>query len=175
MSDDIVPIERIENRIYVLRGQKVLLDRDLAELYGVRTRVLNQAVKRNSERFPQDFMFSLTRQEIMRISHIVISSGVNDPSSFKYSKSVKAFTEQGIAMLSGVLNSNRAVQVNIAIMRAFVNLRRLISANKDLANKLDELERKYERHDLQIKGIFYAIRQIMLPKETPEKKIGFLK
>ena len=164
---DLVPIERIESKIYLIRGQKVMLDRDLAELYGVETFVLNQAVKRNIERFPEDFMFSLTRKEILNISQIVIS--------LKFSKNVNAFTEQGIAMLSGILKSKRAILVNIAIMRAFVRLRHILATHKELARKLEELERKVEGHDVEIRSIFEAIRQLMAPGPAGTgKKIGFL-
>jgi hypothetical protein len=172
---DLVQVEKIEDHIYILRGQKVILDRDLAELYGVWTFALNQAVKRNKERFPEDFMFSLTRQEILRISQFVISSTGAKTFSLKFSKNVNAFTEQGIAMLSGILKSKRAIKVNIAIMRAFVKLRRILSIHKELAEKLNALEKKFEGHDSQIKTVFDAIRQIMEPKDDREKKIGFLK
>jgi hypothetical protein len=137
----------------------------LAKLYGVETRVLMQAVKRNAERFPEDFMFELTREEIMRISQTV--------TSLKYAKIVYAFTEQGVAMLSGVLNSPRAIQMNIAIMRAFVKLRELLSTHRELAQKLLELERKIESHDVQIKRVFDAIRQLMAPPAPAKRKIGF--
>src|SRR5438093_7810629 len=134
MSKEIIPVEQIAQRILYLRGQKVLLDRDLAALYGVETRVLNQAVKRNANRFPEDFMFRLSRQEIARISQSVTSL-----SGLKFSKRVHAFTEEGVAMLSSVLNSQRAVQVNIAIMRAFVKLKEILETNRELAQKFDEL------------------------------------
>jgi hypothetical protein len=147
-----------------LRGEKVLLDRDLAELYGVETRVLNQAVGRNKKRFPEDFMFVLTREEITRISQSVTSSKI------KYSKRVTAFTERGVAMLSSVLNSDRAIDVNIAIMRAFVQLRKMIASNEELARKLDELEEKY---DEQFRIVFEAIRALIEHDEKPPKKIGF--
>lgn len=169
----LISVKVIERKIYLIRAQKVMLDRDLAELYGVETRVLNQAVRRNNKRFPKDFMFSLTRDEIMRISQIVISSGHSGRGTLKYSKSVLAFTEQGVAMLSSVLNSERAIQANIAIMRAFVKLREMISKHKELASKLFELERKIERHDEEIKVIFDAIRQLMRQPETKKRKIGF--
>jgi len=148
----------------MVRGFKVMLDRDLASLHGVETRVLNQAVKRNIERFPSDFMFELTREEIMRISQIVISSDL------KYSKIVYAFTEQGVAMLSGILNSKRAIEVNVAIMRTFVELRNILASHEDLPRKLNELEKKY---DEQFSIVFDAIRQIMTPPISPKKKIGF--
>jgi hypothetical protein len=163
----LVPIEIIEGKILFIRGQKVMLDRDLAQLYGVETRVLNQAVRRNIERFPSDFMLTLTRDEIMRISQIVISSGHE---TIKFSKNVMAFTEQGVAMLSSVLNSKRAVQVNIAIMRVFVKLREMIASNKELSRRLDKLEEKY---DVQFKVVFDAIRELMTPSVPNKSKIGF--
>ena len=162
----LIPAEIIEQKIFLIRSHKVMIDRDLAGLYGVETRALNQAVRRNIDRFTEDFMFSLTREEIMNISQIVIS--------LKFSKSVYVFTEQGVAMLSGILNSKRAIQVNIAIMRAFVKLRQILSTHKELAYKLNELERRIEKHDTQIHGIFDAIRQLMEPPEEPPKpRIGF--
>jgi len=162
---EVVPFERVAALIHILRGQKVMLDRDLAALYGVETRVLNQTVKRNIERFPSDFMLELNRDEIMRISQSVISSP-----ELKYSKKVYAFTEQGVAMLSSVLNSPRAIQVNIAIMRAFVQLRTILSSHADLARKLEKLEKKY---DAQFRVVFDAIRQLMTPLDRPRKHIGF--
>lgn len=161
-----VPIERITGKIYLIRDQKVMMDRDLAELYGVETRVLNQAVSRNIKRFPPDFMFALTRDEIMRISQIVTSSKV------KYSKRVRAFTEQGVAMLSSVLNSQRAIEVNIAIMRAFVQLRKMVSSHKDLKKKLAAIEKKY---DEQFAIVFEAIKQLLEEDEKPKRKIGYVK
>jgi len=162
--NELVPIELIVTKILFLRGEKVLLDRDLAELYGVETRVLNQAVTRNKKRFPEDFMFVLTREEITRISQSVTSSRI------KYSKRVTAFTEQGVAMLSSVLNSDRAIEMNIAIMRAFVQLRKIIASNEELARKLDELEEKY---DEQFRIVFEAIHALIEQDEKPPKKIGF--
>ncbi len=165
---ELIPVEVIERKIYLIRGHKVMIDKELAELYGVATRVLNQAVRRNMKRFPSDFMFSLTREEIMNLSQIVISSRI------KHAPNVFVFTEQGVAMLSSILNSERAVQVNIAIMRAFVKVREMLSANKELASKLAQLERKIEKHDEEIKLIFNAIRQLMAPAtDTKKGKIGF--
>jgi hypothetical protein len=158
-------LAKIESAILLLRGQKIMLDRDLAALYGVETRVLNQAVRRNIRRFPPDFMFELTRQEIMRISQIVTSSP-----GLKFSKRVHAFTEQGVAMLSSVLNSERAIQVNILIMRTFLRLRRLLATHEDLARKLKELERKYDR---KFAVVFEAIRELMAPPDPARKQIGF--
>jgi len=163
----LIPAERIEKAILLVRGHKVMLDRDLAALYGVETRVLNQAVSRNIKRFPPDFVFELTREEIMRISQTVISSEI------KYSKRVHAFTEQGVAMLSSVLKSTRAIEVNIAIMRVFVRLREMMATHKELAFKLIELEERLEGHDEQIQNIFEAIRQLIAPPDPPRKKIGF--
>lgn len=168
---ELIPIERIENKIYLIRSQKVMLDRDLAGLYGVKTFVLNQAVKRNLDRFPSDFMFCLTRQEILSISQIVISSPAN---TIKYSKNVNAFTENGIAMLSSILRSKTAIQVNIQIMRIFTRLRELLPKHKDLAQKINRLEEKVENHDIEIKAVFKALRQLMATPEKPKRGIGFL-
>ena len=168
MSKEIIPVERNAQRILVLRGQEVLLDRDLAALYGVETRVINQAVKRNKDRFPGDFTFTLSRNEIERISQIVTSS-----SRLKFSKQVRAFNEQGVAMLSSVLKSDRAVKVNIAIMRAFVKLRQALEMNRELARKFEELERRVGKHDEEITAILEAIRQLMSPPEKPRRQIGF--
>jgi len=165
----LIPSEVIERKIFLIRGQKVMIDRELATLYGVETRVLNQAVKRNIDRFPDDFMFSLTREEIMNLSQIVISSGI------KHAPNVLVFTEQGVAMLAGILNSKRAVQMNIAIMRAFVKLRQIISTHKELVSKLNELERRVEGHYTKIHGIFEALRQMMIEEEKPKPRIGFRK
>src|SRR6266702_3258137 len=153
MTAEIVSVKAIAQVIYLVRGQRVLLDRDLAALYGVETRALNQAVKRNVARFPSDFMFQLSREEIGRISQSVTSL-----SRLKFSKQVRAFTEQGVAMLSSVLNSERAVQVNIAIMRTFVQLRRLMDSNADLARKIESLEKKY---DEQFSAVFAAIKELI--------------
>jgi hypothetical protein len=166
-DDALIPIERIEKIILLIRGQKALLDRDIAALYGVETRALNQAVRRNRERFPADFMFVLTRQEIRNISQIVICSGM------KHARSMFAFTEQGVAMLAGVLNSPRAIQVNIEIMRAFVRLRRFIASQEQLARKLIKIEEHLQGHDDKIQTIFEALRQLMKPSDPPRKPIGF--
>jgi phage regulator Rha-like protein len=159
--------EVISQKIYLIRGHKVMLNIHLAELYNVETRVLMQSVQRNIDRFPEDFMFILTREEIMNLSQIVISSKI------KHAPRMYAFTEQGLAMLSGVLRSKRAVQVNIAIMRAFVKLRQILSTNKKLVQKLKKLEYKTEKHDTEIQAIFEAIRQLMKPPEQPKRRIGF--
>ena len=163
----LVPAERIERRILLIRGQKVMLDSDLATLYGVPTKVLLQAVKRNADRFPDDFMFQLDTEEFRNLrSQFVTSSGRHGGRRY----APYAFTEQGVAMLSSVLNSSRAVHVNIEIMRAFVRLRRMLAANKALARRLDELENRY---DAQFKIVFDAIRQLMAPPDPARESIGF--
>jgi hypothetical protein len=159
--------------VLLIRGQKVMLGRELTELYGVETRALNQAVRRNLSRFPDDFMFPLTREEITSISQTVTSSEHSERHSLKFSKSVMAFTEQGVAMLSSVLRSERAIHVNIAVMRTFVKLRGLLSTHKELARKLAELEGRIEKHDEDIKAVFHAIRQLMAPPDQKRKRIGF--
>ncbi|MBI3585350.1 MAG: ORF6N domain-containing protein [Nitrospinae bacterium] len=162
-----MPVETIENKILLIRGQKVMLSTHLAELYEVETRALNQAVKRNINRFPEDFMFQLNDSEAGQlVSQNVIPHKKYFGGSLPY-----AFTEQGVAMLSSVLNSERAINVNIAIMRAFVKLREMIASNKELAKRLDELEKKY---DSQFKVVFDAIRQLMTPPEPKRKRIGFI-
>src|SRR3990172_2272519 len=168
---DIIPQESIESKIFSIRGKRVMFDRDLANLYQVETKVLNQAVKRNIQRFPDDFMFQLTKEEFnsLRSQIVTLKRGQHR----KYLPYV--FTEQGVAMLSSVLNSERAIQVNIAIMRAFVRLREVLSTHKKLANKLDELERKTEKHDEEIRAIFGVIRQLMTVPAEPKGKIGFQK
>jgi hypothetical protein len=177
-----IPAERIERAILLIRGQKVMLDKDLAELYGVETKTLNQATKRNCGRFPDDFMFQLTWEEtaILRSQFVTLNAEPGDRSrsqsvTLKRGRNTKyrpyAFTEQGVAMLSSVLRSPRAIQVNVEIMRAFVRLRQLIATHADLARKVDALERKY---DSQFKVVFDAIRQLMSPPEPKERrKIGF--
>lgn len=174
----LLPSERIARSILLLRGQRVLLDADLAQLYGVATKVLVQAVKRNLERFPGDFMFQLTDQEFRHLrSHPVTSSleslapvGWGGRRSAPY-----AFTEQGVAMLSSVLSSPQAIAVNIEVMRAFVRLREVLAGNRKLAAKLGELERKLEGHDQTITNIIDAIRQLMEPPSAPKKRpIGFV-
>ena len=160
-----LPTEIIASKIHFIRGQKIMLDRDLAELYGVETRVLNQAVTRNADRFPNDFMFPLSRDEIERISQIVTSSKI------KFSKRVRAFSEQGVAMLSSVLRSKRAIQVNIQIMRTFTQLRNMLTTHEDLKHKIEAMERTYDK---QFRIVFEAITQL-LEVEKPKKKIGYIK
>ncbi len=170
MSKQIIGVIGIEQKIFLIRGQKVMIDRDLAELYGVSTKALNQAVKRNPRRFPGDFMFQLTTREKREL---VTKCDRFDP--LKHATVTPfVFTEQGVAMLSTVLNSERAILVNIAIMRAFVKLREILFAHKKLVHKLNELEHKVGRHDEAIQTIFEAIRQLMAPPpEPPKRRIGF--
>lgn len=169
MSKELVPIEQIMRIIQRFRGEKVLLDANLAALYGVSTKVLNQAVKRNLARFPSDFMFRLTEEEAQRLrsQFVTLKRGHN----VKYRP--YAFTEEGVAMLSSVLRSERAIKVNIAIMRAFVKLRRVLETNRELARKFAELEQRVGKHDEEIGAIIEAIRQLMAPSEKPQREIGF--
>lgn len=168
---DLIPQETIEQRIFLIRNQKVMIDRDIAELYGVETKHLNRQVKRNIQRFPEEFMFQLTiedRNQLVTICHRF--------KTMKHSSSLPyAFTEHGVAMLASVLKSDRAVKISINIIKAFVKLREMLSTNKELAHKLDQLERKIEKHDEEIKLIFDAIRQLMIPPEPKRKRIGFLR
>ncbi|MBI4843943.1 MAG: ORF6N domain-containing protein [Nitrospirae bacterium] len=159
---DIIPAELIEKKIYLIRRQKVMLDSDLADLYGVETRVLNQAVQRNIKRFPDDFMFQLNIDEYISLRSQIVTLKKGRGTHRKYMP--YAFTEQGVAMLSSVLKSDTAVQVNIAILRAFVKLREILSTHKELAYKLVILERKITKHDEEIYTIFKAIRRLM---DTP--------
>jgi hypothetical protein len=161
--------EELSRKILTIRGQRVMLDADLAELYRVPTKVFNQAVKRNAERFPEDFMFQLTRDEADSLrSQFVTLKNSGRGKHRKYQPF--AFTEQGVAMLSGVLNSPRAVQVNVAIMRAFVRMRRMLISHEELARKVDALEKKY---DAQFRVVFDAIRALMEPPKIPRRRIGF--
>jgi len=164
----LIPVERIEKAILLIRGQKVMLDAHLAELYGVETKVLVQAVKRNIERFPEDFMFQLSQAEFAILRSQFVTS--SDWGGRRYPP--YAFTEQGVAMLSSVLHSQRAVQVNIEIVRAFIRLRQMLASHVELARKLDALEKKY---DAQFRQVFEAIRQLMAPPEPKRRPIGFRK
>lgn len=165
-----LPVEVIKGKIFLIRGHKVLMDSDIAGLYGVTTANLNKAVKRNAERFPDDFMFQLSATEM---TNLMFQSGISSSGHGGRRKPPYAFTEQGVAMLSSVLNSDRAVQVNIAIMRAFVQLRELAISNRVLARKLDELENKYDKHDKQFMEVFDVIRRLMEPPMKEKRKIGF--
>lgn len=171
-EDGLIPSEIIERRIYMIRGRKVMLDSHLADLYQVKTSYLNKAVQRNHNRFPEDFMFRLTKEEVsnLRFQIGISSDGYGGARYFPY-----AFTEQGVAMLASVLRSPRAVAVNIAIMRAFVRLRQLLASNKELAEKVAEMEKKYDK---QFKIVFDVLKQLMGPPPEPEgdgkKPIGFV-
>ncbi len=167
-KQSLIPVERIERAILLIRRQKVMLDADLAVLYGIETRVLIQAVKRNLERFPKDFMFQLSREEFAFLR--AQSATSSDWGGRRYPPYV--FTEQGVAMLSSVLRSPRAIRVNIEIMRAFIRLRRMLASNAELARKLEALEKRY---DAQFKEVFEAIRQLMTPPEPKRRTIGFRK
>lgn len=181
-TKSIISRERIESCIYLLRGQKVMLSMDLAKIYGVETRIFNQAVKRNIKRFPEDFMFQIAWEEAQNLRSQSVASNPDGTSSsrsqivtLKRGRNIKyrpyAFTEQGVAMLSSVLNSKRAIRVNIEIMRTFVRLRQMLASNTDLARKLAALEKKY---DTQFKVVFDAIRELMTPPEPKKKRsIGF--
>jgi len=166
-QQQLVPIEFIAHKIYLIRAQKVMLDRDLAALYGVETKVLKQAVKRNIRRFPEDFMFVFSAHELADWRSQFVTSK-NDKMGLRHAP--MAFTEQGVAMLSSVLNSERVFEVNIQIMRAFVRLRQMLATNADLARKLEVLERKY---DSQFRVVFDAIRALMAEPEKPRRPIGF--
>ncbi|MES2314632.1 MAG: ORF6N domain-containing protein [Patescibacteria group bacterium] len=166
-----IPNETVLSKIFFIRGKKVLIDRDLAELYGVETKVLNQAVKRNLERFPGDFMFKLSPQETIlyyqqrpRSQIVTLKRGEN----IKYSPTV--FTEQGVAMLSSVLKSPHAIQVNIQIIRTFTKLREILAENKKLAEKVEQMERKYDKH---IYEIFNVLKHLTVEEKKPKEKIGF--
>ena len=188
MSREIITATRIAQSIYLLRSQRVMLDYDLAALYGVEARVLNQAVKRNASRFPKDFMFQISAEEMELVSQFVTSptkggpeKRVKNSSQFVMSSRKHrgkryrpyAFTEQGVAMLSSVLKSERAVKVNIAIMRAFVKMRETLETNRELARKFSELEKRVGKHDEKIGAILEAIRQLMAPPTKPRREIGF--
>lgn len=170
MSDEtgsIVPIERIHRSILLFRGHKVILDRDLADFYGVSTRALNQAVKRNIARFPSDFMFQLTEQEKEQVV-----TNCDHLSSLKFSPALpRAFTEQGVAMLSSVLRSERAIAVNIAIMRTFVKLREILATNTALRRKIESLERRY---DEQFELVFKILSEMVMPDPKAKSQIGYL-
>ena len=162
---NLIPSERIENKIFFLRGQKVMLDKDLAELYEVQTRRLNEQIRRNIKRFPEDFMFHLTREEFK-----ILKSQFATSSWGGTRKLPLAFTEQGVAMLSSVLNSKRAIMVNIQIIRTFTKLRKILLTHKDLKIKIESMEKKY---DQQFRVVFEAIRKLLEPPSKPKRRIGF--
>jgi hypothetical protein len=170
MADrNLIPVERIESAILLIRNDKVMLDKDLASLYRVSTKVLLQAVKRNSNRFPADFMFQLSKEELENWRSQIVTSNPNARMGLR--RRPHAFTEQGVAMLSSILRSERAVRVNIEIMRAFVRMRQILLSHADLARKLDAMEKKY---DAQFRVVFDAIRDLMIPpQQSKGGKIGF--
>ena len=169
-KSSMIPVEAIERRILLIRRQKVMLDSDLAQLYAVSTKRLNEQVKRNRRRFPSDFMFQLSEQEK---SEVV--ANCDHLKNLKFSPVLpRAFTEHGAIMLASVLNSSRAVEVSIYVVHAFVNLREALARDRTLAQKLSELERRFERHDEEIQSLFQAIRQLMTPPEPTRRKIGFI-
>lgn len=170
MTKQMIPIEEIASKIFLIRGHRVMLDRDLAEIYGIATRNLNKAVTRNPERFPSEFMFRLNKQEF---ENLMFQSGTSSWGGTR--KLPRVFTEQGVAMLSSVLKSKTAIQVNIAIMKTFVKLRKIFSAHGELADKLFQLEKKIKKHDEEIVTIFEAIRQLMSGPVKTKEKIGFVK
>ena len=165
----LVPVERVERTILLVRGQKVILDADLAKLYGVTTKRLNQQVKRNSARFPEDFMFKLTQKEKDKVV-----ANCNHLSNLRFSPALPhAFTEHGAIMAASVLNTSHAIESSIFVVRAFVRLRQILATHTELARKLLEIEKHLKNHDQQIQIIFEAIHQLMAPPEKPKKKIGF--
>jgi uncharacterized protein YjcR len=168
-NSSLIPADRIARMIVLLRGQKVMLDADLAQMYGVEVKQLKRQARRNIDRFPQDFMFELSSEEyrLLRCQSGTLKRGAHS----KYLP--YAFTEQGVAMLSSVLKSKKAIHVNIAIMRVFVRLREILSTHKDLAHKLSTLETRIDKHDHQIQSIFDAINQLISPPEKPNRHIGF--
>lgn len=170
MSDSIISLESIERRILTIRGHKVMLDADLAHIYGVSTKRLNEQVKRNNERFPEDFMFQLTKEEK---DEVVANCGHLE--KLKFSPNLPfAFTEYGAVMVASVLNTPVAIQMSIQVVRAFIKLREIITTHKELAYKLAELERKIDEHDEEIKVILEAIHQLMTPPQKPRRKVGFI-
>jgi hypothetical protein len=164
----VVPVERIEKAILSIRGEKVMLDSDLADLYEVETKALNQAVKRNADRFPEDFMFQLTAGEVFKLNRSQIVTGSQKHRDPRFPP--HAFTEHGALMLANVLSSERAAQTSVQVVRAFVRLRQMLASNAELARKLDAMEKKY---DAQFKVVFDAIRQLMSPPEPKRREIGF--
>ena len=168
---NLIPLEQVQQHIYLLRGRKVMLDRDLAWLYGVPTKRLNEQVRRNINRFPSDFMLQLTLREMKLFLRSQFATSKAERGGRRYAP--LAFTEQGVAMLSSVLNSERAVQVNIQIMRAFVRLRAILASHQKLAKGLKELERQYRGHDVKIQSLFEAIKYLTAPLISGRRRIGF--
>lgn len=170
MSKNLIPLERIENRIYLIRGQKVMLDRDIAGLYGVETKYLNRQVKRNKKRFPKEFVFQLTEKEK---KEVVTNWHHLEELKFSY-RLPFVFTEHGVTMLASVLNSEKAIKVSLLIIKVFVRLRQIFLNHHELAGKVAELEGRVGKQDVKIDAIFDAIRKLMEPPEKPDRKIGFI-
>ena len=168
MSDSIIPIERIEQRIFVIRGERVILDSDLAQIYGVETRVFNQAIRRNIGRFPEDFMFGLTTEEFESLMSQIVISKIGRGGRRKLPL---VFTEHGALMAANVLNSPRAVEASVQVVRAFVRMRSMLASNAELSKKIESLEKKY---DGQFKAVFDAIKKLLMPKDKPKGGIGFV-
>ena len=168
MSDSIIPIERIEQRIFVIRGERVILDSDLAQIYGVETRVFNQAIRRNIGRFPEDFMFGLTTEEFESLMSQIVISKIGRGGRRKLPL---VFTEHGALMAANVLNSPRAVEASVQVVRAFVRMRSMLASNAELSKKIESLEKKY---DGQFKAVFDAIKKLMMPPDKPKGGIGFV-
>jgi phage regulator Rha-like protein len=166
-----VPVEMIERRIYLIRNQKVMLDSDLAELYQVPTKAFNQAVKRNSDRFPEDFMFQLNKRELENWRSQIVTS--NPAAKMGLRRPPYAFTEHGVAMLSAVLHSERAVQMSILIVRAFVKLREMLATHKDLAGKMEDLERQQKEHGRQLAAVYSIVKKLIDVPARPQNPIGF--
>ena len=169
-TNDLIPEEIVLNKIYVIRNQKVMLDRDLAELYGVSTGNLNKSVKRNSKRFPEDFMFQLTKNEF---DHLIFQIGISKRGGTRHLP--YAFTEQGVAMLSGILNSDKAIDVNIQIMRIFTKFRKMLSDNLSIKLDIENIKKKLDNHDKNIELVFSYLDELMEKQENPQprKKIGY--
>jgi len=173
MPKNSLPVEIIEHKIYLIRGYKVMLDTDLASLYQVATKAFNQAVRRNLDRFPPDFMFQLSKEELQNWRSQIVTS--NPAAKMSLRRPPYAFTEHGVAMLSSVLRSARAVQMNILIIRAFVKLRQLLATHKDLARKIEELEREQKAHAHQLSAVYDVVKQLIAPPSKPLRRIGFLR
>jgi phage regulator Rha-like protein len=164
----LVPAEFVERRIYLIRGRKVMLDADLAELYEVETKNVNKAVRRNFDRFPEDFMFQLNKEEFENLRFQFGTSSWGGRRYLPY-----AFTEHGVAMLSSVLSSQRAVQMNILIIRAFIKLREMLASHKDIARKIEDLERQQREHGEQLDAVYSIVTQLIEPPVQPKRRIGF--
>lgn len=166
----LIPVERIEQRIYLIRGHKVIMDTDLAKLYQVSTKALNQGVKRNRNRFPEDFMFQLTSEETSALRSQIVTSNVGRGGrrNLPY-----VFTEHGVAMLSSVLRSQRAIEMNLLIVRAFIRLREMLASQKDIAQKIQDLERTQQEHGIKIDAVYNMVKRLIEAPVKPKRRIGF--